>query len=179
MSMGEIIVILIVAILVLGPEKLPSTAVQIAKILKALKRQVDEAKESINRELRISELQQEAQKYKDELSEYNQNIRKKLSFEEFDELKESLVKEKKEIDESLNVVQKDIESLNPASFANLKENEQDLANLKENKQNLSLNENLDETLKDNTLQNKENSQEKLQELATTKNAQISKEKDDV
>jgi len=179
MSMGEIIVILIVAILVLGPEKLPSTAVQIAKILKALKRQVDEAKESINRELRISELQQEAQKYKDELSEYNQNIRKKLSFEEFDELKESLVKEKKEIDESLNAVQKDIESLNPASFANLKENEQDLANLKENKQNLSLNENLDETLKDNTLQNKENSQEKLQELATTKNAQISKEKDDV
>ena len=179
MSMGEIIVILIVAILVLGPEKLPSTAVQIAKILKALKRQVDEAKESINRELRISELQQEAQKYKDELSEYNQNIRKKLSFEEFDELKESLVKEKKEIDESLNAVQKDIESLNPASFANLKENEQDLANLKENKQNLSLNENLGETLKDNTLQNKENSQEKLQELATTKNAQISKEKDDV
>ena len=38
MSMGEIIIILIVAVLVLGPDKLPSTAVQIAKILKALKR---------------------------------------------------------------------------------------------------------------------------------------------
>lgn len=117
MSMGEIVVILVVAILVLGPEKLPSTAVQIAKILKALKRQVDEAKESINQELRISELKEEAQKYKDEFSEYNQNIRKKLSFEEFDELKESLAKEKAQISQSLDEIQKDIESLSPENLA--------------------------------------------------------------
>ncbi|TQR33871.1 Sec-independent protein translocase TatB [Campylobacter sp. MIT 99-7217] len=111
MSMGEIIVILVVAILVLGPEKLPSTAVQIAKILRALKRQVDDAKESIEKELRISELKEEAKKYKDEMSEYNQNIRKKLSFEEFDELKENILKEKKAIDTSLEEIAQDLKEL--------------------------------------------------------------------
>ena len=100
--MGEIIVILIVAVLVLGPEKLPSTIMQIAKVLKALKKQVDDAKESIEKELRVSEIKKEADKYKNEFSEYNENIRKKLSFEEFDELKSSVNKGIDELKESVN-----------------------------------------------------------------------------
>ncbi|KQI23773.1 preprotein translocase subunit TatB, partial [Campylobacter coli CVM 41915] len=56
MSFGEIIVILIVAILVLGPDKLPEAIVQIAKILKALKRNIDDAKSSIEKEIRINDL---------------------------------------------------------------------------------------------------------------------------
>ncbi|EAH4948457.1 Sec-independent protein translocase subunit TatB [Campylobacter coli] len=87
MSFGEIIVILIVAILVLGPDKLPEAIVQIAKILKALKRNIDDAKSSIEKEVRINDLKEEAKKYKDEFSSANENIRKKLSFEEFDDLK--------------------------------------------------------------------------------------------
>ena len=87
MSFGEIIVILVVAILVLGPEKLPEAIVQMAKIFKAIKRNIDEAKSSIDKEIRINELKEEAKKYKDEFSASNENIRKKLSFEEFDELK--------------------------------------------------------------------------------------------
>lgn len=109
--MGEIIIILIVAILVLGPEKLPSTAVQIAKILKALKRQIDDAKESIEKEIRVSEIKKEADKYKNEFSEYNQNIRKKLSFEEFDELKKEIVEDTKAIKEDINAIEKDLTSL--------------------------------------------------------------------
>lgn len=111
MSMGEIIIILIVAVLVLGPEKLPSTAVQIAKILKALKRQVDDAKESIEKEIRVSEIKKEADKYKNEFSEYNQNIRKKLSFEEFDELKKEIVADTNAIKDDINVIEKDLASL--------------------------------------------------------------------
>lgn len=111
MSMGEIIIILIVAILVLGPEKLPSTAVQIAKILKALKKQVDEAKESIEKEIRVSEIKKEADKYKNEFSEYNQNIRKKLSFEEFDELKKEIVADTNAIKEDINAIEKDLAGL--------------------------------------------------------------------
>lgn len=91
MSFGEIIVILVVAILILGPEKLPEAIVQIAKILKALKRNIDDAKSSIEKEIRINELQEEAKKYKDEFSSANENIRKKLSFEEFDELKRDIL----------------------------------------------------------------------------------------
>ncbi|EAK6356218.1 Sec-independent protein translocase subunit TatB, partial [Campylobacter coli] len=62
MSFGEIIVILIVAILVLGPDKLPEAIVQIAKILKALKRNIDDAKSSIEKEVRINDLKEEAKK---------------------------------------------------------------------------------------------------------------------
>ncbi|EKD8576228.1 Sec-independent protein translocase subunit TatB, partial [Campylobacter coli] len=86
-----IIVILIVAILVLGPDKLPEAIVQIAKILKALKRNIDDAKSSIEKEIRINDLKEEAKKYKDEFSSANENIRKKLSFEEFDDLKRDIL----------------------------------------------------------------------------------------
>lgn len=112
MSMGEIIVILVIAVLVLGPEKLPSTAVQIAKILKALKKQVDDAKESIEKEIRVSEIKKEADKYKNEFSEYNQNIRKKLSFEEFDELKKDIIADTEAIKEDINAIEKDLMKLN-------------------------------------------------------------------
>ncbi|EKG3473676.1 Sec-independent protein translocase subunit TatB [Campylobacter coli] len=91
MSFGEIIVILIVAILVLGPDKLPEAIVQIAKILKALKRNIDDAKSSIEKEVRINDLKEETKKYKDEFSSANENIRKKLSFEEFDDLKRDIL----------------------------------------------------------------------------------------
>ncbi|EDO9551514.1 Sec-independent protein translocase subunit TatB [Campylobacter coli] len=91
MSFGEIIVILMVAILVLGPDKLPEAIVQIAKILKALKRNIDDAKSSIEKEIRINDLKEEAKKYKDEFSSANENIRKKLSFEEFDDLKRDIL----------------------------------------------------------------------------------------
>ncbi|EDO6751150.1 Sec-independent protein translocase subunit TatB, partial [Campylobacter coli] len=83
--------ILIVAILVLGPDKLPEAIVQIAKILKALKRNIDDAKSSIEKEIRINDLKEEAKKYKDEFSSANENIRKKLSFEEFDDLKRDIL----------------------------------------------------------------------------------------
>lgn len=154
MSMGEIIIILIVAVLVLGPEKLPSTAVQIAKILKALKRQVDDAKESIEKEIRVSEIKKEADKYKNEFSEYNQNIRKKLSFEEFDELKKEIVADTNAIKDDINAIEKDLASLgkeqnaensvnlneksvqNSASTAKIAEN---LANSSENSAQNSLN----------------------------------------
>lgn len=90
MSMGEILVILIVAVLVLGPEKLPDAAIQIAKFIKAAKKHIDDIKESLDKEVRINEMKEEAKKYKDEFSQYNENIRKKLSFEEFDELKKDI-----------------------------------------------------------------------------------------
>ncbi|MCX2682363.1 Sec-independent protein translocase protein TatB [Campylobacter sp. MIT 21-1685] len=95
MGISEILVILIVAILVLGPDKLPDAIIQAAKLLKILKRNIDEAKSSIEKELRIDELKNETQKYKDELANANENIRKKLSFEEFDDLKKDILNKTK------------------------------------------------------------------------------------
>lgn len=121
MSFGEILVILVVAILVLGPEKLPSTIVEIAKILKAIKSNIDEAKASINKELKIAELKDEAQKYKDEFSQTNENIRKKLSFEEFDQLKEDILNNTKELKSEINDLEKDIQELSNLEEKNQKD----------------------------------------------------------
>lgn len=85
--MLEIIIILIVAVLVLGPDKLPEFIVQVARIFKFFKQNLDEAKASIEKEIRLSDLKNEAKKYQDEINNAGENIRKKLSFEEFDELK--------------------------------------------------------------------------------------------
>lgn len=123
MSFGEIIVVLVIAILVLGPEKLPSTIVEIAKIIKALKNNIDEAKASINKELKIAELKDEAQKYKDEFSQTNENIRKKLSFEEFDQLKEDILNNTKEIKEQKENLKDDMQNLSQIQN-NTKENTQ-------------------------------------------------------
>lgn len=173
MSMGEIIIILIVAVLVLGPEKLPSTAVQIAKILKALKRQVDDAKESIEKEIRVSEIKKEADKYKNEFSEYNQNIRKKLSFEEFDELKKELVADTNAIKDDINAIEKDLASLgneqNAENSANSNENS---ANLNENSaQNSASTAKIAEKLansSENSTQNSLNSKSTAKIQANTK-----------
>lgn len=88
MSFGEIIVILVVAILVLGPDKLPEAIVQIAKILKAVKRNIDDAKSSIEKEIRINDLKEEAKKYKDEFSSTNENIRKNSALKNLMTLRE-------------------------------------------------------------------------------------------
>lgn len=102
MSFMEIIIILIVAILVLGPEKLPSTIVEIAKIFKAVKKQINEAKSSIENEINISELKDEARKYKEEITKANDSIRKKLSFEEFDDIKNTLSDFEKDAQNAVN-----------------------------------------------------------------------------
>ena len=167
MSMGEIIIILIVAVLVLGPDKLPSTAVQIAKILKALKRQVDDAKESIEKEIRVSEIKKEADKYKNEFSEYNQNIRKKLSFEEFDELKKEIVADTNAIKDDINAIEKDLASLgneqNAENSANSNENS---ANLNENSAQNSANT---AKIAENSVNSSENStQNSLNSKSTAK-----------
>ncbi|MGH2326827.1 Sec-independent protein translocase protein TatB [Campylobacter taeniopygiae] len=120
MSFGEIIIILVVAILVLGPDKLPEAIVQIAKILKALKKNIDDAKSSIEKEIHINDLKEEAKKYKDEFSSTNQNIRKKLSFEEFDDLKKDIL-EKTKVD--LTFDSRENSSSNNLSGQNLTPNE--------------------------------------------------------
>lgn len=67
MGFLEIVLILIVAVIALGPEKLPSAAVDIAKMFKKLKSSVDDAKSTLNDELNMSGFQTEAEKFKDNI----------------------------------------------------------------------------------------------------------------
>ena len=68
MGFTEIFLIAVVAIVALGPEKLPGVMVDIAKMFKKLKGQVNEAKNAVESELKLSELQQEALSYKESLT---------------------------------------------------------------------------------------------------------------
>jgi sec-independent protein translocase protein TatB len=68
MDFGELLVIAIVAILFLGPEKLPETMVQIAKFFKSVKSTVNSAKATIEEEMKLSEIKEEVLNYKNELT---------------------------------------------------------------------------------------------------------------
>ncbi len=69
MGFMEIFLILIVAIMALGPEKLPSAAVDMVKFFKKMKSGIDEAKSTIDSELNISEMKEEANKFKASINE--------------------------------------------------------------------------------------------------------------
>jgi sec-independent protein translocase protein TatB len=67
LGFSEIMIIVIVAILFLGPDKLPSTMVEVAKFFRNMKNTIGSVKNSIEEELHVSEIQKEAMSYKKEL----------------------------------------------------------------------------------------------------------------
>ena len=69
MGFMEILLIAIVAIIALGPEKLPTTMVQIAKFINKIKTGLADAKSTLDNELNISELKAEASKFKSQIEE--------------------------------------------------------------------------------------------------------------
>jgi len=72
----EIMIIAIVAILFLGPDKLPSAMVDIANFFKNVKNTVGTVKESLEQEINVSEIQKEALAYKKELLEAQEKVAK-------------------------------------------------------------------------------------------------------
>ena len=130
-SMPEITVILIIAIIVLGPEKLPKVLVELAKYFKVIKKTINDAKSSFDQELRIAELKEDAKKYKESITQASEGVRKKLTFEELDEIKGGI----DSVKETLNAGLKNIEgsvkdTLNSAEVSAQKQSE--TANLKVN-----------------------------------------------
>jgi len=89
MSFAEIMIIAVIAILFLGPEKLPSSMVQIAKFFKSLKTSINSAKTSFEQEIRIQELKDEAFEYKKKLDSTSNEIRKTVTFDELEDIKKS------------------------------------------------------------------------------------------
>ena len=67
MGFMEIFLILVVAIIALGPEKLPQAAVDIAKFFKKLKSGIEDAKATLDNEINISAMKQEAKNLKEQI----------------------------------------------------------------------------------------------------------------
>jgi sec-independent protein translocase protein TatB len=75
MGFTEILMIVIVAILFLGPDKLPEAMVKVAKFVKGAKNALTEAKSAIDSEIKIAELKEEALGYKAKLDEASNELR--------------------------------------------------------------------------------------------------------
>lgn len=76
MGFTEILIIAIIAILFLGPDKLPSAMMDIAKFFRQMKSTVSNMKESIEEEMNVSEIKQEALAYKEELLKAQHKVEK-------------------------------------------------------------------------------------------------------
>ncbi len=89
MGFSEILIILVIGILFLGPDKLPEAMVKIAKFFNAFKKTINEAKDSIDQELKIEELKAEAMEYKKRLQETTDTVKRNMYIEEIEDIKNS------------------------------------------------------------------------------------------
>jgi sec-independent protein translocase protein TatB len=74
MGFGEILLVGLIAIIFLGPDKLPETMVNIAKFFRSAKQTISDTKESIESELNIAELKSEALEYKQQIEKNTTNL---------------------------------------------------------------------------------------------------------
>ncbi len=88
MSLGEILIIAIIAILFIGPDKLPETMVKIAKFFRSFKKSVHEVKESIEQEIHLKELKDEAISYKEQLENSVNEIKRDHNVNVLDDLQD-------------------------------------------------------------------------------------------
>ncbi|QOP40612.1 Sec-independent protein translocase protein TatB [Sulfurimonas marina] len=74
MGFTEILIIAIIAVLFLGPDKLPSTMVEIAKFFRSMKNTLGTMKSTIEEEMHVADIKQEALAYKQELERASHNV---------------------------------------------------------------------------------------------------------
>ncbi|RBQ30718.1 Sec-independent protein translocase protein TatB [Aliarcobacter vitoriensis] len=74
MGITEILLIAIVAVIALGPDKLPDAMVKIAKLFNSVKKGLNDAKTTLDNELNISELKNEANKFKAQIEDTKNSL---------------------------------------------------------------------------------------------------------
>ena len=84
----ELLLIAVIAILFLGPDKLPGALVEMAKFIKGVKKTIGDAKSSLEEEMKISDLKEEALNYKKQLNEATAELKgfKNLTLDELDDV---------------------------------------------------------------------------------------------
>ena len=82
MGFFEILMVAVVAIIFLGPEKLPKALVDIAKFFKAVKKTMDEAKDSLEREVNLNQIKEEALAYKNSITQGIETLNKDLALKD-------------------------------------------------------------------------------------------------
>ena len=74
MGFTEILIIGVIAILFLGPDKLPSTMVEVAKFFRNAKKTIVSVKDSLEEEINVTDIKEEALAYKKELMDASHKL---------------------------------------------------------------------------------------------------------
>jgi sec-independent protein translocase protein TatB len=109
MGFTEILLVAVVAILFLGPDKLPDAMVKVAKFMKSVKKAIGDAKNSLDEELKIADLKEEALSYKKQLDDATDELSgfKNVGINPMDDINEAISGAKKSFTEAADEAQKD------------------------------------------------------------------------
>ena len=98
MGFTEILIIAVIAILFLGPDKLPGAMVDIAKFFRSAKNAMGTVKDTLEEEMHVSDIKKEALAYKQELEQASSEIHKATDIKaqvgaQFEGITESLLED--------------------------------------------------------------------------------------
>ncbi|GAA7404329.1 Sec-independent protein translocase protein TatB [Helicobacter pylori] len=117
MGFFEILVVLIVAIIFLGPEKFPQAVVDVVKFFRAVKKTLNDAKDTLDKEINIEEIKKETLEYQ-KLFENKVESLKGVKIEELEDAKITAENEIKSIQDLMQDYQKSLENNAPPNHSN-------------------------------------------------------------
>ncbi|MGL2439270.1 Sec-independent protein translocase protein TatB [Helicobacter pylori] len=109
MGFFEILVVLVVAIIFLGPEKFPQAVVDMVKFFRAVKKTLNDAKDTLDKEINIEEIKKETLEYQ-KLFENKVESLKGVKIEELEDAKVTAEKEIKSIQDLMQDYQRSLET---------------------------------------------------------------------
>ncbi len=109
MGFFEILVVLVVAIIFLGPEKFPQAVVDIVKFFRAVKKTLNDAKDTLDKEINIEEIKKETLEYQ-KLFENKVESLKGVKIEELEDAKITAENEIKSIQDLMQDYQRSLET---------------------------------------------------------------------
>ncbi len=109
MGFFEILVVLIVAIIFLGPEKFPQAVVDVVKFFRAVKKTLNDAKDTLDKEINIEEIKKETLEYQ-KLFENKVESLKGVKIEELEDAKVTAENEIKSIQDLMQDYKRSLET---------------------------------------------------------------------
>ncbi|WP_217608284.1 Sec-independent protein translocase protein TatB [Helicobacter pylori] len=109
MGFFEILVVLVVAIIFLGPEKFPQAVVDVVKFFRAVKKTLNDAKDTLDKEINIEEIKKETLEYQ-KLFENKVESLKSVKIEELEDAKITAENEIKSIQDLMQDYQRSLET---------------------------------------------------------------------
>ncbi|WP_100998245.1 Sec-independent protein translocase protein TatB [Helicobacter pylori] len=117
MGFFEILVVLIVAIIFLGPEKFPQAVMDIVKFFRTVKKTLNDAKDTLDKEINIEEIKKETLEYQ-KLFENKVESLKGVKIEELEDAKITAENEIKSIQDLMQDYQRSLEANTPPNHLN-------------------------------------------------------------